>query len=129
MHSVLPLSTEPRPKFGGIDADLRPDCCQAPCLRLLMYCGRRRMAAMISAQVSSAGASGEPVPSATAMPCSVQAFTSMWLPTRPVCEMSLSLGSFSISCREMWVRSRISTITSASLSRTESWPMPLTVLV
>jgi hypothetical protein len=33
-----------------------------------MYCGSRRMAAMISAQVSSAGAIGEPTPSATAMP-------------------------------------------------------------
>ena len=33
-----------------------------------MYCGRRRIAAMISAQVSSAGATGEPTPSATAMP-------------------------------------------------------------
>ncbi len=94
-----------------------------------MYWGRRRMAAMISAHVNSAGAWGEPVPSATATPRSVQAVTSIWPPTRPVCEMSLSLGSFSISWREMWVRSRINTITSASFSRTESWPMPLTVLV
>ena len=89
----------PRPKFGGIDADFMPDCCQAPCLRLLMYCGRRRMAAMISAQVSSAGATGEPMPSATAMPRSVQASTSMCAPTRPVCEISFSLGSFSTSWR------------------------------
>jgi len=29
---------------------------QAPCFRLLMYCGRRRIEAMIIAQVSSAGA-------------------------------------------------------------------------
>ncbi|MCY1539795.1 hypothetical protein D9M68_753980 [compost metagenome] len=129
MHSVLPLRTEPMPKFGGIDADLRPDCCQAPCLRLLMYCGRRRMAAMISAQVSSAGACGEPEPSATATPRSVQAVTSMWPPTRPVWEISLSLGSFSISWRDIWLRSRMSTMTSASLRRTDSWPMPLTVLV
>ena len=52
----------PMPKFGGIDAAFSPDCCQAPCLRLPMYCGRRRIAAMISAQVSSAGATGEPTP-------------------------------------------------------------------
>ena len=94
-----------------------------------MYCGRRRIAAMISAQVSSAGATGEPTPSATAMPRSVQACTSTWAPTRPVWAISFRRGSFSSSCRVMWVRSRISTITSASRSRTESWPMPLTVLV
>ena len=41
---------------GGIEAAFRPDCCQAPCLRLLMYCGSRRMEAKMSAQVSSAGA-------------------------------------------------------------------------
>ena len=56
-----------------------------------MYCGSRRIAAMISAQVSSAGATGEPTPSATAMPSRVQASTSMCGPTRPVCEMSFSL--------------------------------------
>ena len=94
-----------------------------------MYCGRRRIAAMISAQVSSAGATGEPTPSATAMPRSVQACTSMCAPTRPVCAISFSRGSFSSSWRVMWVRSRISTMTSASRSRTDSWPMPLTVLV
>ena len=94
-----------------------------------MYCGSRRMLAMISAQVSSAGATGEPTPSATAMPSLVQAATSMWLPTRPVCEISFSLGSFSSSCLGKCVRSRISTSTSASRSRTDSWPMPLTVLV
>jgi hypothetical protein len=129
MQSVLPLSTDPSPKLGGIEADLSPDCCHAPCLRLLMYCGSRRMAAMISAHVSSAGAWGDPVPSATATPRSVQAVTSMWPPTRPVCEMSLSLGNFSMSWRDIWVRSRISTITSASLRRTDSCPMPFTVLV
>ena len=94
-----------------------------------MYCGSRRMAAMISAQVSSAGATGEPTPSATAMPRSVQAATSTWLPTRPVCEIIFSLGSFSISWRVICVRSRISTSTSASRSRTDNWPRPLTVLV
>ena len=94
-----------------------------------MYCGSRRIAAMISAQVSSAGATGEPTPSATAMPSRVQVSTSMCGPTRPVCEISLSLGSFSSSCRGNWVRSRISTSTSASRRRTDSWPMPLTVLV
>ncbi len=47
----------------------------------------------------------------------------------PVCEISLSFGSFSSSWRGNWVRSRISTSTSASRSRTDSWPMPLTVLV
>ena len=117
------------PKLGGIDAVFSPDCCQAPCFRLPMYCGRRRMLAMISAQVSSAGATGEPTPSATAMPSLVQASTSMCAPTRPVCEISFSLGSFSSSCCGKCVRSRISTSTSASRSRTDSWPMPLTVLV
>ena len=53
---------------------------------------------MISAQVSSAGATGEPTPSATAMPSRVQVSTSMCGPTRPVCEISFSLGSFSSSC-------------------------------
>ena len=94
-----------------------------------MYCGSRRIAAMISAQVSSAGATGEPTPSATAMPRSVQASMSMCAPTRPVCEISFRRGSFSTSWRVMWVRSRISTMTSASRRRTDSWPMPLTVLV
>ena len=56
-----------------------------------MYCGSRRIAAMISAQVSSAGATGEPTPSATAMPSRVQASMSMCAPTRPVCEISFSL--------------------------------------
>ncbi len=77
-----------------------PDCCQAPCLRVETYCGRRRMAAMISAQVSSAGAMGELTPSVTATPRSVQAATSMWGPARPVCEISFSRGSFSSSWRE-----------------------------
>jgi hypothetical protein len=94
-----------------------------------MYCGSRRIEAMISAQVSSAGASGEPMPSATAMPNRVAAATSMCEPTRPVCAMSLSRGNFSSRARGKWVRSRISTRTSASRRRTESWPMPLTVLV
>ena len=94
-----------------------------------MYWGRRRIDAITKAQVSSAGATGEPLPSATAIPRSVQACTSTLLPRRPVCTTSLSLGSFSISGRVKWVRSRISTMTSASLSRIESWPMPLTVLV
>ena len=94
-----------------------------------MYCGSRRIAAMISAQVSSAGAVGEPTPSATAMPMRVQVATSMCEPTLPVWLMSLSLGSFSSSWRGNCVRSRISTSTSASRRRTESWPMPLTVLV
>jgi hypothetical protein len=94
-----------------------------------MYCGSRRIAAMISAQVSSAGATGEPTPSATAMPMRVQVSMSMCEPTLPVCEMSLSLGSFSSSCLGNCVRSRISTSTSASRSRTDSWPMPFTVLV
>src|SRR3989344_3933831 len=58
--SVLPRSTLPRPKLGGMDAVFSPDCCQAPCLRLEMYCGSRRIAAMTSAHVSSAGATGEP---------------------------------------------------------------------
>ena len=84
---------------------------------------------MISAQVSSAGATGEPTPSATAMPRSVQASMSIWAATRPVWEISLRRGSFSTSWRVICVRSRISTITSASRSRTESCPMPLTVLV
>ena len=94
-----------------------------------MYCGRRRIAAMISAQVSSAGATGEPTPSATAMPSRVQVSTSMCGPTRPVCEISFSFGSFSSSWRGNWLRSRIRTSTSASRTRTESWPMPLTVFV
>ena len=42
-----------------------------------MYCGNRRVAAITSAQVSSAGATGDPTPSATAMPRSVQAATSI----------------------------------------------------
>jgi len=94
-----------------------------------MYCGSRRMLAMISAQVSSAGATGEPTPSATAMPSRVQACTSMCGPTLPVCEISFRRGSFSSSARGKCVRSRISTSTSASRRRTESWPMPFTVLV
>ncbi len=94
-----------------------------------MYCGRRRIAAMIRAQVSSAAATGEPVPSATAMPSRVQVSMSMCPPTRPVCTSSRSLGSFSSKARGKWVRSRISTSTSASRRRTDSWPMPLTVLV
>ena len=94
-----------------------------------MYCGRRRVAAMMSAQVNSAGATGEVTPSATTMPRSVQAATSTCAPTRPVCEIIFSLGSFSISWRVSCVRSRISTITSASRRRTDSWPRPLTVLV
>mgnify|MGYP006198401541 CR=1 FL=1 len=49
-----------------------------------MYCGNLRQAAMTSAHVSSAGAMGEPTPSATATPRSVQAARSMWLLTRPV---------------------------------------------
>ena len=106
-----------------------PDCCHAPCLRLPMYCGSRRIEAMISAQVSSAGATGEPTPSATAMPKPRAASTSMCGPTRPVCAMSLSLGSFSSSCFGNCVRSRMGTSTSASRSRTDNCPMPLTVLV
>ncbi len=94
-----------------------------------MYCGSRRIDAMISAQVSSAGATGEPTPSATAMPSRVQASMSMCGPTRPVCEMSFRRGSFSSKARGNCVRSRISTRTSASRRRTDSWPMPLTVLV
>ena len=95
-----------------------------------MYCGSRRIAAMISAQVSSAGATGEPTPSATAMPSRVQASMSMCEPTRPVCEISFRLGQLLQQLRAgTGVRSRISTSTSASRRRTESWPMPLTVLV
>ena len=119
----------PRQKFGGIDAAFRPDCCQPPCLSVAMYCGSRRIAASTSAQVSSAAATGEPWPSATAMPSRVQVSTSMCGPTRPVCAISLSLGSFSSSCRGKCVRSRIVTRMSASRSRTDNWPMPLTVLV
>ena len=37
-----------------------------------MYWGKRRMAAITKAQVNSAGATGEPTPSATAMPMRVQ---------------------------------------------------------
>ena len=94
-----------------------------------MYCGNLRVAAMTRAHVSSAGAIGEPTPSATATPRSVQAARSMWLPTRPVWAIILSRGNFSISARLRLVRSRIKTITSASLSLTDSCPMPLTVLV
>ena len=64
-----------------------------------MYWGSLRMAAMTSAQVSSAVEKGEPEPSATAMPRSVQACTSTWLPTRPVCTISLSRGSLSMMAR------------------------------
>ena len=96
---MRPLSVVPRQKLGGMPLNLSPDCCQAPCLRLPMYCGNRRVAAMIKAHVSSAGATGDPVPSATATPRSVQALMSMCLPTRPVCTTNLSLGSFSISGR------------------------------
>ena len=84
---------------------------------------------MISAQVSSAGATGEPTPSATAMPSRVQASTSTCDPTLPVCEISFRRGSFSSSARGKCVRSRISTSTSASRRRTDNCPMPLTVLV
>jgi hypothetical protein len=129
MPSVRPFSTMPRPKLGGIEAERSPEDCQAPCLRLPMYCGRRRIAASVSAQVSSAVATGEPALSATTMPSRVHASMSMCGPALPVCEMSFSLGSFSSSWRGKWVRSRISTSTSASRSRTESWPMPFTVLV
>ena len=74
----------PTPKLTGMVLFFRPDCCQAPCLRLLMYWGSRRIPAMIKAHVNSAGAMGEPTPSATAMPLSVQAATSMCGPTLPV---------------------------------------------
>ena len=94
-----------------------------------MYWGSRRIAAMIMAQVNSAGATGEPTPWATAMPSRVQVATSMWLPAWPVCEISRSLGSFSNKARGKWVRSRINTRISASRRRTANWPMPLTVLV
>ncbi|MCY1378074.1 hypothetical protein D9M69_656790 [compost metagenome] len=110
----------PTPKFTGMDDDFRPACCQAPCLRLATYWGMRRIEAMIKAQVNSAVAKGAPTPSATAMPRSVQALTSMCPPTRPVCAMSLSLGSFSTSWRVIWVRSRISTSTSASRKRMDN---------
>jgi len=119
----------PMPKLVGIEADFSPDCCQAPCFKLPTYCGSRRIEAMMSAQVSSAGAIGEPTPSATAMPRRVQASRSMWEPTRPVWAISLSLGSFSSNCRGNCVRSRMGTSTSASRRRTDNWPMPLTVLV
>jgi D-3-phosphoglycerate dehydrogenase / 2-oxoglutarate reductase len=59
----------------------------------------------------------------------VQVSMSMCEPTRPVCEISLSLGSFSSSARGNCVRSRISTSASASRRRIDNWPMPLTVLV
>ena len=52
---------------------------------------------MISAQVNSAVATGELVPSATAMPRSVQAAMSMCPPARPVCTISLRRGNFSTS--------------------------------
>jgi hypothetical protein len=94
-----------------------------------MYCGSRRMAAMISAQVSSAGATGEPTPSATAMPSRVQASTSMWLPTAAGLRDQLQPRQLLQQGAGKWVRSRISTSTSASRRRTDSWPMPLTVLV
>ena len=72
---------------------------------------------MISAQVSSAGATGEPTPSATAMPSRVQVSTSMCGPTRPVCEISFSFGQLLEQLRAgTGVRSRISTSTSASRS-------------
>jgi hypothetical protein len=109
----------PMAKLGGIDAVFSPLCCQAPCLRLPMYCGRRRMLAMISAQVSSAGATGEPTPSATAMPSRVAASRSMCEPTRPVCEISLSAAAFPAAPSGKCVRSRISTSTSASRRRTD----------
>ena len=73
-----------------------------------MYCGRRRIAASVSAQVSSAVATGEPALSATTMPSRVQASMSMCGPARPVCEISFSLGSFSSSWRGKCVRSRMS---------------------
>ena len=85
-----------------------------------MYCGSRRAAAMMSAHVNSAAATGEPTPSATAMPRSVQAVTSTWLPMRPVCDTIFRRGSFSISARVSCVRSRISTMTSASRKRTDN---------
>jgi len=59
----------------------------------------------------------------------VQVSTSMCGPTRPVWAISFRRGSFSSSAFGKWVRSRISTRISASLRRTASWPMPLTVLV
>ena len=94
-----------------------------------MYCGSLRIAAMIKAQVNSAAATGDPAPSATAMPSLLQVARSMCEPTLPVCTIKRSLGSFSSSARGKWVRSRISTSTSASRSRIANWPMPLTVLV
>ena len=60
---------------------------------------------------------------------SVQAARSTCSPSRPVCAISLSLGSFSIRARFRAVRSRISTMMSASLRRTDNWARPLTVLV
>ena len=66
-----------RAKKEKLIATFNPDCCQAPCFRWLMYWGSLRDAAMINAQVNSAGATGEPMPSATATPLSVQALMSM----------------------------------------------------
>jgi hypothetical protein len=111
-------------EIGGMDAALSPDCCHAPCLRLPMYCGKRRIAAITRAQVSSAVGSGMPEPSATATPRSVQACTSRWLPTRPVWTISFRRGNFSMMARVRWVRSRISTTMSASLSRSTTGPCP-----
>ncbi len=71
-----------------------------------------RLAAMISAQVSSAGAIGSPTPSAIAMPLAVAAATSTWPLTLPVCEISFSFGSLSSKALRKAVRSRISTSAS-----------------
>jgi hypothetical protein len=93
-----------------------------------MYCGSRRMAAMISAQVSSAGATGEPTPFGHR---DAQPRAGLDIDVRPTgrSARSASAGQLLEQGAGKCVRSRISTSTSASRRRTASWPMPLTVLV
>ena len=59
---------------GGSEQLPRGEFEQQP--RGKVYWGSLRDAAMINAQVNSAGATGEPMPSATATPLSVQALMS-----------------------------------------------------
>ena len=94
-----------------------------------MYCGSRRIAASTSAQVSSAARHWRALALGHG---DAQARAGVDIDVRADAaglRDQLSLGSFSSSCRGNCVRSRIVTRMSASRRRTESWPMPLTVLV
>jgi hypothetical protein len=83
--------------------------CQRPARSAAASCATTRDAASTSAQVSSAGAAGDPLPDSTTTPRAVQAAVSMCGPARPVWLIARSDGRRSSKSRVMRVRSRIST--------------------